>query len=247
MIFHKIAEAHAELERREQLGDARGLPPYVAVVDEFPELLRRLNDRDEARLRDALLVIGGLSGRKFKVATIVMGQSWKNSVVGSTEMRDLVGAQAVFRMRKDEALLMTNLRSDYWNPDPLLLQKGEAFICGVVSGAVLVRVPPVDASSRVGAREAPSLPFAAPSLAPSPNALPKGLRVDSEGASEGEPEGAPALPEQLSEREVTRLLLQGYGLHRVVRELTGLSGGERYQQLSLALSQWLVHRALRGG
>lgn len=55
-------------------------------------------DRDRVRLRDELLVIGGLSGRKFRVATIVMGQSWKGAVVDSTEMRALVGAQAVFRM-----------------------------------------------------------------------------------------------------------------------------------------------------
>ncbi len=166
LIFQQVMAAWAELERREQLGDIRGLPPYVAIVDEFPELLRRLDDRDEVRLRDALLVIGGLSGRKFKVATIVMGQSWKNSVVGSTEMRDLVGAQAVFRMRKDEALIMTNLRSDYWNPDPLLLQKGEAFICGVVSGAVLVRVPPVDAPTYTRARGGPFAPLRRPFAGP---------------------------------------------------------------------------------
>ena len=153
-IFHRVMGAWNELERRERLGDPRGLPPHVVIVDEFAELLRRLDDRDEERLRDALLLIGGLSGRKFKVATIVMSQSWKHSVVRSTEMRDVVSTQAVFRMRKDEALRMTNLGSDYWNSDPLLLQKGEAFIVGVLSGAVLVRVPPVEAPTRAPMREA---------------------------------------------------------------------------------------------
>lgn len=148
LILQQVTAAWAELERRERLGDVRHLPPYVVIVDEFPELIRRLNGRDEERLRDALLVIGGLSGRKFKVAMIAMGQSWKGAVAGGTEMRDLLGAQAVFHMRKNEALHLTNLGSDYWNPDPLLLQKGEAFIVGVVSGTVLVRVPPVEAATR---------------------------------------------------------------------------------------------------
>ena len=42
-------------------------------------------------------------------------------MAGGTEMRDLVAAQAVFHIRNSEALHLTNLGSDYWNPDPLLL------------------------------------------------------------------------------------------------------------------------------
>jgi hypothetical protein len=92
---------------------------------------------------------------------------------------------------------------------------------------------------RAGARE-PLRPNRSDHFAAtSPEALPK---WDRSG-----PEVAPPLPEQLPETEVVRLLRKGYSPSRVVRELTGQNGGERYQGLTQALSQWLVRRALGSG
>lgn len=93
------------------------------------------------RLRVALEVIGGFSGRKFHVAVIVMGQSWMRSVIGSTAIRNVVPTAAVFRMRADEARAVSGLRSEYWETDALMVEPGEGYMCGLTSGAVRVRVP----------------------------------------------------------------------------------------------------------
>jgi hypothetical protein len=100
---------------------------------------------------------------------------------------------------------------------------------------------------RAGARE-PLRPNRSDHFAAtSPEALPKWDRSGPEVAPEVESEVAPPLPEQLPETEVVRLLRKGYSPSRVVRELTGQNGGERYQGLTQALSQWLVRRALGSG
>ena len=209
-------------------------------MDEFPELIRLLNDGDVERLRVALEVIGGLSGRKFNVAVVVMGQSWQRSVVGSTALRNLVPTSAVFRMQSREAFTMTGLRSEYWETDPLMLQPGEGYICGITSGAVRVRVP-----------ELPS-----PGSLMVPTGFPPGSGTPGNGVVE--PNGNPAgtqgsvfesekLPPELSESAVIALLAKNYDLGKVITELTGLSRGRRYQEHHVMVQRWLVQRALRGG
>lgn len=121
--------------------------PLIVVVDELPEQVRLLGDRDRERLRTALEVLG-FSGRKFNVSTLLMSQSWTRAVVGGTAVRNLVPAAAIFRMRRDEALAMSGLRAESWPDDPLNLPPGEAYLVGVGSGITRIQVPKVEVSSR---------------------------------------------------------------------------------------------------
>lgn len=230
MILSQVTGAYAELQRRKALGEAGDTRPYVAIVDEFPELVRLLNDRDLERLRVALEVVGGFSGRKFHVAVIVLGQSWMRSVIGSTAIRNLVTTAAVFRMRSDEARAMSGLRAEYWERDTLLLEPGEGYMCGLTSGAVRVRVPELPAH---GSLMVPT-GFPGPVIA-----LPRGVAEPN-----GNPDGTQGsdLPPELPEHAVMALLAKGYDLGKVVTELTGVSRGRQYQERHLALQRWLVAR-----
>src|SRR5262249_12376673 len=101
----------------------RGYPtphPVVVVVDELPELIRLLGDRDRQALRTALELVG-FTGRKFDVSALLMSQSWTRAVVGGTAVRNLIPAAAIFRLRRDEALAMSGIRAESWPDDPLSL------------------------------------------------------------------------------------------------------------------------------
>lgn len=142
-MLRLVMEAQHEVMNRKGQGGHADTRPYILVVGELPEVLKTLNGRDTDRVRSALELIGGLSGRKHGVVTVMLAQSRTHAVIGSVAMRNLVPASTVFRMRPEEAERMTELRLGYWKavgPDPLDLEPGEFYVVGIDSGAVRVRV-----------------------------------------------------------------------------------------------------------
>jgi hypothetical protein len=164
-VLRIILDAKRELMSRRDQGLRADTRPYVVVVDELPECLRVLNRRDTDELRDALELIGGFKGRKHSVVTIMLAQSWTQAVIGSTTMRNLIPASAVFQQRSEEAEKMCGIKPGYWRtvgPDPFDLEKGTFYAVGIDSGAVRVRVPEVPSHSlpplpRARAREVSGL------------------------------------------------------------------------------------------
>jgi hypothetical protein len=145
-----VENAAQEVQARKHCPVAStGSQPVVVVVDELPELIRLLGGRDRERLRTALELLG-FSGRKFDVSALLMSQSWTRAVIGGTEVRNLVPAAAVFRMRRDEALAMSGIRAEGWRDDPLSLPPGEAYIVGVGSDISRIRVPSLGARPVLG-------------------------------------------------------------------------------------------------
>ncbi len=137
-ILALVATAAHEIQARKVGHPAAH--PVIVVVDELPEQIRLLGDRDRERLREALEVLG-FSGRKFGVSVILLAQSWTRATIGGTAVRNLVPAAAIFRMRRDEALTMSGLTADRWPDDPLNLPPGEAYLVGVGSDIARIRVP----------------------------------------------------------------------------------------------------------
>jgi hypothetical protein len=144
-IRELVETAAQEIQARKH--GAPSAHPLIVVVDELPEQVRLLGDRDRERLRTALEILG-FSGRKFNVSTLLMSQSWTRAVIGGTAVRNLVPAAAIFRMRRDEALAMSGLRAESWPDDPLNLPPGEAYLVGVGSGITRIVVPKVEVSPR---------------------------------------------------------------------------------------------------
>jgi hypothetical protein len=246
-VLRLVLDAQHELMTRKGQGSHADRRPYIVAIDELPECLRVLNGHDSGLLRDALELIGGFSGRKHSMAVIMLGQSWSKSVVGSTAIRNLITSSAVFRMRSDEAFYMTNLKAHYWRaagPDPLDLEPGQFYAVGIDSGAVRVRVPEVPSHSPTRARVREALRRnevegevnrSDPLRLGPPRSVPEVPDFGSNGPKPKSPEVVPEvttsvqpLPDELPEGRVVDLLSRGYPLGRVVRELTGLSGGDRY-------------------
>lgn len=220
-VLRLVLNAQHELMTRRDQGTYADGRPYVLVVDEVPEMLRVLNARDTGRLRDALELIGGLKGRKLGVAVVLLGQGWGQAVIGSTTMRDLVPAGAVFRMRTEQAERMCGIKPGYWRavgPEPFDLQPGEFYVVGVDTGAVRVRVPalPIAPARAELPPTSPHFPGTSRALPPDP--------PEAVGKRSG------SAPEVLPEAAVLRLLKQGHSIGAIVRELTGERGGRAFQQ-----------------
>jgi hypothetical protein len=146
-ILTLVESAAQEIQARKH--GASAAHPVIAVVDELPEQIRLLADRDRQRLREALEVLG-FSGRKFGVSIILLAQSWTRATIGGTAVRNLVPAAAIFRMRRDEALAMSGIRAESWPDDPLHLPPGEAYLVGVGSDIARIRVPSLGARPVLG-------------------------------------------------------------------------------------------------
>ena len=93
--------ADQELKRRE----AKGQPgkPFIVAVDEFTSLMR--NDELAAPLQKLLLDIAQ-KGRKMGIFAMCLGQIWKGSTSGGTELRDSFASAYVHRMKRGQARLL---------------------------------------------------------------------------------------------------------------------------------------------
>lgn len=98
-VLRLVMEAQHEVMNRKGQGGHADTRPYILVVGELPEVLKTLNGRDTDRVRSALELIGGLSGRKHGVVTVMLAQSWTHAALGSVAMRNLVPTSTVFRVR----------------------------------------------------------------------------------------------------------------------------------------------------
>jgi hypothetical protein len=149
-VLRLVMEAQHEWMNRKGQGGHADTRHYILVVDELPEVLKTLNGRDTDRVRSALELIGGLSGCKHGVVTVMLAQSWTHAgdwvhghaqpgpgqhcvpyAPGGGRAHDRIAAWLL------EAV----------GPDPLDLEPDEFYAVGIDSGAVRVRVPP----SRAGA------------------------------------------------------------------------------------------------
>lgn len=230
-VLRLVMDAQHELMNRKAQGGRADTRPYILVIDELPECLRVLNARDTDRLRGALELIG-FSGRKHSVIAVMLSQSWMQSAIGGTLLRNLIPGSCVFRMRGDEAFRMTGLKPSYWataGPDTLDLQPGEFYACGIdSSGTPRVRVPALP-PTRAPAREGLSTYSGA--------AVPSGF-PDSPRALPGNPpdNGLDTRPGQAVD-----LVRQGQTVYDAVRSVYGIQpGGRRWADAVDA-----VHEVLR--
>lgn len=230
LIRELVETAADEIQARKH--GAPTARPVVVVVDELPEQIRLLGDRDRERLREALEVIG-FSGRKFAISAILLAQSWTRSTVGGTTVRNLVPAAAIFRMRRAEALSMSGIRAESWPDDPLNLPPGEAYLIGVGSDIARVRVPKVEAPTL-----RPTLPATLPNPAIYPaQAAPLGPPTGYvQGTQQGFPQGRDA--------EILRLFRQGLGYPEIVQRLYPKAAGSRFKEARAEVED-AVRRALR--
>jgi len=246
-VLRLVLDAQHELMNRRDQRSHADPRPYVLVVDEVPEMLRVLNARDTGRLRDALELIGGLKGRKLGVAVVMLAQGWGQAIIGSTTMRDLIPAGAVFRMRAEQAERMCGIKPGYWRavgPDPIDLQPGEFYAVGIDSGAVRVRVPEVPPHSpmRAPAHESHFPPHPG-HFSPTSQPLPGTAReVDTSG------NGSRHFPplEAAREAAILELVRQATPVSEIVKQVYGVKGGHAFQRASQEVMA-IISRALPPG
>lgn len=220
LIKEQVETAALEIQSRKHSTDRR---PLVVVVDELPEQIRLLGDRDRARLREALEIIG-FGGRKFGVSVILLAQSWTRAVVGGTAVRNLVPAAGIFRMRRDEALAMSGIRAESWPDDPLSLPPGEAYLVGVSSDISRIRVPALPSTLRSTLQS--TLP---PTLQPAFSA------EYAQGRTQSSAQGRDA--------EILSLFKEGLGYPQIVQRLYPNAAGSRFKEARSEV-ETVIRRAL---
>jgi hypothetical protein len=221
-IREMVETAAMEIQARKH--GAPSTAQVVVVVDELIEQVRLLGGRDRERMREALEILSS-SGRKFSVSSILLSGSWTRAMVGGTAVRNLAPTAAIFKMRRDEALSMCGLTAEAWPSDPLSLPPGEAYLVGVGSDVVRIRVP------SFGVRPA----FALPSHEDA-------VRVHEDTAN------TPRIPnEDPTKSQILALLRRGVEPREVVRLVYGIEKPGASYTARLKEVWSVVSEQLRGG
>ena len=99
-IAAAIALAKQELHRRTHGDPTR--TPYIFAVDELTKLMRG----DMAKPLAGLLQDISQEGRKVGIFALAMGQVWKGTTSGGTEVRDSFASAYVHRLKRNQARLL---------------------------------------------------------------------------------------------------------------------------------------------
>lgn len=229
-ILAALKLADDVLQRRKR-GD-KDRTPVIVAIDEWLALRRG----PLAELLPLLVEDFSTEGRKLNCHVMLLAQRWDKSTVG--DFRNTLASSYVYRIRPDEARMMTGLRAAALPADTLQLAPGQAYLLDTSGQLQRVTIPMMRAEdmTKIGA----TLAGGAPSTE-HPAPLPMGFRSSRpEAAMEAAMEGATdRAPSKASQRATTHtpeaarvlaLILAGKSVSDVVKELWGISGGREYKE-----------------
>ncbi len=221
-ILAALRLADNELQSRKK-GNADRTPMIVAI-DEWASLRRGAL----ASVLPSIVEDFSTEGRKLNCHLLLLSQRWDKIAVG--DFRNTLASSYVYRMRADEARMMTGMRAEMLPKDTLQLEPGSCYLLNTYGQLSKVRIPLMtDADvAEVGQR-----------LAGSPGGSPGGSTARPFGfvprrAEPGaEPYGSTlpnaAEPHSAKVEEVRRLLAAKCGTDEIIRQVWGIeSKGRAY-------------------
>lgn len=221
------AEWDAVLQAGEELLAARrgGAPcwPALLIIDEYT-LFQRIGD-DRGR-RMATLVEGiATEGRGFQLNAIIMGQNWKATRTGGTEVREACSSGIMHRGDERQARYLIS-DSDLAATAPQLVP-GRAIFAPTDDEPQVIGIPFTDLADMYAVGR--SLPAPSPA---SPAPIAASPRCRGEGVDPAEattPEGAAHAAQK---QQIRALILDKTPTSEIIKQLFGVSSGRAYTEAS---------------
>jgi hypothetical protein len=251
-ILAALQLADSKLQGRKS-GQIAGRWPIVVAIDEWLALRR-------GKLADQLppLVEGySTEGRKLGCYALLLAQRWDKDAVG--DFRNTLASSYVYRMRADEARMMTGLRGAAVPDDTIGLAPGECYLLdtyGDCRKVVIPQMTPHDIT-RIGellsAQNKPPIGYRLPPTAPLPSLTPAasieaarrsgGEAAHGRAASTASGSATSRTPEQA---RALALFQGGMGQKEAIKAVWNVDGGTRYQKLAAELND-LIRQAMHEG
>ena len=231
--------AYDILDRRDH-GDADRRPVIVAI-DEWLSLRRgKLADR-----LPELIEAFSTRGRKMNVHCLLMTQRADKAAIG--DFRNTLASSYIYRMRPDEARMLTGLRAAQLPQDVLSLPPGACYLLDTRGQLRRVQIPhctPLDIE-RVGGLLGTAQPSKVPSKVPSSDRpfgfatrQPEGSRKAATQGTEGRP-GVAELSADVA--RIRALFVAGKSIPEIVKEIWKIdsNAGRAYIEKRAAVEQAL--------
>jgi hypothetical protein len=228
--------------RRRKKGDTDRMPVIVAV-DEWASLRR-------GQLAEALPTFiedFSTEGRKLNCHVMLLSQRWDKHAIG--DFRNTLASSYVYRMRPDEARMMTGLRSGMMPQDTLSLQPGQSYLLNTYGQLVRVTIPkmtPADlvAIGRCLGSERVPMGFRPPVKEHDGN--PAGTQVEPNGNAAELAPGAETITPAERARILALFFDEGLDTAEIIRRLwPELSRGRATQERSRVVLA-VIRQAARG-
>ena len=206
-----------EYELQQRLADKeRPRYPLIVCVDEMTSLMRT----DLAKPLAGLLQDVSQQGRKVGIFALCMGQIWKGSTSGGTELRDSFASKYVHRLARNQArmLLPTEEAATVER-----LPAGQAVLCRTNGDLIPVSIPLTTGSDVTSVAR-----LIATRAKPERNQNETIVEVVSM-ASQSDKTVSP------EEARIITLFREGKDVGEIVKELHGTSSGSIYQKRSAAV------------
>ena len=227
--------AYDILDRRDK-GDSDRRPVIVAI-DEWLSLRRgKLADR-----LPELVEAFATRGRKMNVHCMLLTQRADKDAIG--DFRNTLASSYIYRMRPDEARMLTGLRAAQLPPDVLQLEPGECYLLDTRGQLRKVRIPfctPADlervgamlGGKASGAAVKPAFGFRPAGAARNPAETQMKPGFESRETS---PASAGGLDPQSA--RILALFAQGLSVGEIVKAIWGEISGPKYNQARATVEQ----------
>lgn len=227
--------AYDILDRRDK-GDSDRRPVIVAI-DEWLSLRRgKLADR-----LPELVEAFATRGRKMNVHCMLLTQRADKDAIGN--FRNTLASSYIYRMRPDEARMLTGLRAAQLPPDVLQLEPGECYLLDTRGQLRKVRIPfctPADlervgamlGGKASGAAVKPAFGFRPAGAARNPTETQMKPGFESRETS---PASAGGLDPQSA--RILALFAQGLSVGEIVKAIWGEISGPKYNQARATVEQ----------
>ena len=227
--------AYDVLDRRDK-GDSDRRPVIVAI-DEWLSLRRgKLADR-----LPELVEAFSTRGRKMNVHCMLLTQRADKDAIG--DFRNTLASSYIYRMRPDEARMLTGLRAAQLPPDVLQLEPGECYLLDTRGQLRKVRIPfctPADlervgamlGGKASGAAVKPAFGFRPAGAARNPTETQMKPGFESRETS---PASAGGLDPQSA--RILALFAQGLSVGEIVKAIWGEISGPKYNQARATVEQ----------
>jgi len=240
--------ADDKLQRRKKGHAARW--PIVCAVDEFLSLRRG----SLADMLPALIEDFSTEGRKLNCHCLLRSQRWDKAAIG--DFRNTLASNYIYRMRRQEASMMTGLPADGGLPDDTLnLPPGVCYLLdtrGVCRKVVIPTMTPADVA-RVGAmleqvnRPAQPIGFR-PASAPLPAMTAEAPWKPTGSAPMEAASGAPQSRGSVSPEAIRAadLFRQNMSEKAIIKELRGVEGGRNYDMVRDEVRRLILEGLING-